>query len=78
MPGFFYKALLVGTAVFLLSACDSSGGGGGGRDDKAKNVEDNFGGGFAAAFNADANSEPIDPTRDDIIAVDVTADPIDF
>lgn len=79
MPGFFYKALLVVTAAFVLTACDSSGGGGGKDDgDSAKNLEDNFGAGFATAFNADANAEPIDPSRDDLIAVDPTADPIDF
>ncbi len=76
MSGFFYKALWVTTMAFALAACDSDGGGGGG--DQARNLEDNFGAGFAAAFNADANDEPIDPSRDDIIAVDPTADPIDF
>lgn len=94
MPGFFYKVLLVGTAVFVLTACDSGGGGGGGidrgsantgdgnvnRDDgnRAQGIEGNFGAGFAAAFTAAANSEPIDPSSEDIIAIDPTADPIDF
>lgn len=81
MQGFFYKALLVATAAFVLTACDNNGGGGdngGNDDDQARNPQDNFGAGFAAAFNADANSEPVDPKRDDIIAVNATGDPVDF
>lgn len=95
MPGFFYKVLLVGTAVFVLAACDNDGGSSGGsidrgtantgdgnvnRDDgnRGQGIESNFGAGFATAFTAAANSEPIDPSSEDIIAIDPTADPIDF
>ena len=37
-----------------------------------------FGAGFEAAFNADLNSDPVDPAPSDIIAVDPTADPVDI
>ena len=37
-----------------------------------------FGAGFEAAFNADPNSDPVDPAPSDIVAVDPSADPVDI
>ena len=39
---------------------------------------DKFGKGFGKAFRADPNSEPLNVTRDDVIPVSQTAEPVEF
>ncbi len=72
-------------SVFMLAACDDSDVVAGDGDDDANMAEvaDQFGPGFAAAFRADPNGEPVD--TDDIVITflgvdgpNLTADPIDF
>ena len=41
-------------------------------------IQDQFGAGFANAFNAADTDEPVEPVAGDIIALDATEDPIDF
>ncbi len=43
----------------------------------AEPVQDKLGAGFSAAFNAEANGEPVRPADGDIIALDKTAEPFD-
>lgn len=69
--------MIAGTAMVALAACDDSDGGGDGGQ-AVGGIEDNFGAGFAEIFRQDRNDEPIEPEADDIVAVDRTADPIDF
>jgi hypothetical protein len=40
--------------------------------------EDQFGAAFAAAFRADPNAEPITPMDGDIIALSLTAEPVNL
>lgn len=72
-------------SVFMLAACDDSDvvADDGNEDANMAEVADQFGPGFAAAFRADPNSEPVD--TDDIVITflgvngpNFTADPIDF
>ena len=42
------------------------------------NFEDQFGDGFAAAYNVDANGEPIEVEADGVIEVDKTIDPVEI
>lgn len=78
------KLALGSAAVIALAACGDNDndvtitpppGGGGGGDPVA--FEDNFGAGFATAFQADANDDPIDPMAGDIVDIDPTADPLE-
>ncbi len=77
-----------GVSLLILGGCGGDGGGQIGMPqdpgaDPATNVQDQFGAGFAAAFNADPNSEPVD--TDNIVITfrgvdgpNFTEDPIDF
>ncbi len=68
-------------AAFALAACDddddndTAGGGGGGG---GGGPQDQFGATFAQAFNADPNSEPIDPQPGDAGPLSLTDEPVDF
>lgn len=74
--------LIAGAALLSLAACGDGGGGGGGDDDDdgggPGSIQSQFGGTFEGAFNANVNSDPIDPQPGDLPAVSLTADPIDF
>ena len=87
------KLVLAAALVAGLSACGGSGNNGGGSPQPppgsvtpppvsnppaTPTLAERFGAGFAAIFNADANAEPRDPKPEDIIAVNLTAEPIDF
>ena len=87
------KLVLATVLVAGLSACGSGNNRGGGgttpppsgtnpppvaTPPASPTLAERFGAGFAAIFNADANSEPRDPTDADIVAVNLTAEPIDF
>ena len=71
-----------------LSACGSNNGGGGSDQPPPGSVTpppvatptlaERFSAGFAAIFNQDRNSEPRDPKPEDVVAVNLTAEPIDF
>lgn len=68
--------LAAGAALLALAACGNGDGGGG--DDGSDAIQDQFGPTFSAAFNANANAEPIDPQPGDLPPVSLTTDPIDF
>ena len=57
-----------------LSACDSSSGGAGAAVTRAVN---SFGSIFASAFNASANSDPVQVQASDL-TLTPKADPVDF
>lgn len=62
-------------AALALAACDDAGA----DDGEAElQIQERFGGAFAAAFNADENAEPINPTSDTLPPVSFTTDPVDF
>lgn len=82
----FSKAVLLGLLITGVSAC--------GGDKKRTSppatppvagtpappasLAAKFGAGFASIFGASANAEPKDPAPGDIVAVNASADPIDF
>ena len=87
------KLVLAAVLVTGLSACGGGGNNGGGSNNPPptggtppptsaplppQTIQERFGSIFASIFNADRNSEPRDPTERDIVAVNLTADPIDF
>ena len=86
------KLVLAAVLVAGLSACGSGGNGGGTNPSPPvggtpppvttppapPTLAEQFGSVFATIFNADPNSEPRDPADGDIVAVNLTAEPIDF
>ena len=82
MSNHLWLKLVFGVALMTMAAC--SGGGSGGDDDDDddddddRNIQEMIGGNFAAIFNRDSNSEPVDPKPGDLPPVSLTDDPIDF
>lgn len=76
------RRLAIALSPLLIAAVLSGCGGGGGGSSNptpptppAAKLEDNFGTGFAAAFQAAPTAEPTDPAAD-ILTTNATADPV--
>ena len=77
---------VLGAAAVALAACGGGGGkgpggGGGGGPGPgpgtpSAKLEDSFGGGFAAAFQKGAHTDPREPAAGDVVAASLTTDPV--
>lgn len=79
------RKLLTSLGILILGASVSACGGGGGGGQMTTNppgasakFEDQFGGKFATAYQAGANTEPADVAAGDVLPVSVTAEPVPF
>lgn len=76
MSNHLWLKLGFGMLLMTMAACSSGGDDDDDEDDRT--IQEKIGGNFAAIFNRDSNSEPVDPKPEDLPPVSLTADPIDF
>ena len=87
------RPILVAVLVLGLSACGGGGGNGGTQPPPTAppvggappppptatpTLAERFGAAFAAIFGTTASAEPKDPAAGDIVAVNASAEPVDF